>query len=180
MDPHLPALAAAASEPPSRVRPTYTIAYVFADPSQPLPIFESLPFPPAVPAFSDAPQVIEAAGDGRSAASRHETPEPPVAAPPPPEPPAAPPQQEQPATGQPGAPDSEASQRQPLPRGEAEKRALAYLREHPDDEVTPGQVAKAIDARGCRDLMARLCERGVVTRTSEKPLKYRAAALPPA
>lgn len=65
--------------------------------------------------------------------------------------------------------------RQPLPRGEAERRALALLAEHPGEDFTPGRIAREIDARGCRDLMARLHARGVVEMVNEHPLTYRAA-----
>lgn len=70
------------------------------------------------------------------------------------------------------------AERHPLPRGEAERRALALLADHPDEDYTPGRLAREIDARGCRDLMARLCERGVVRIVNEHPLTYRAAPPP--
>lgn len=74
-----------------------------------------------------------------------------------------------------GAAGEGEEKRQPLPRGEAERRALALLAEHPGEEFTPGRVAREIDARGCRDLMARLHARGVVEMINEHPLTYRAA-----
>lgn len=178
-------MAAAQVQPPARgtARPTYAIAYVFSDPDQALPIFESIAHPvppvldpPAAPAPPQPPpQVIEAS-------SRNETPEPPVPAP---APDPAVPQEEQAAPPAPAPQPQEGAAaqqeggeqpvRQPLPRGEAERRALAYLAAHPDEELTPGQIAKAIDARGCRDLMARLFASGRAQRTSVKPLKYKAA-----
>lgn len=74
--------------------------------------------------------------------------------------------------------DEEKGRREPLPRGEAERRALALLAEHPDQEYTPGQIAREIGARGCRDLMSRLCARGIVRVVNEHPLTYRAAPPP--
>lgn len=75
-----------------------------------------------------------------------------------------------------GTPDeAQRMRREPLPRGEAERRVLLLLEKNPDAEYTPGQVAQAIDARGCRDLMGRLLARGIVEITNEHPLTYRAA-----
>lgn len=145
-------------------RPSYAVAYVFnADPA--LPIFEAMR--QAAPLL---PQAIEAQAD-----SRHETPEPLPPAPLPPAPAPEDPEPPQPHEGAAAAAqDGEQPARQPLPRGEAERRALAYLAAHPEDTLTPGQIAKAIDARGCRDLMARLYARGAVDRVGTKPVAYRA------
>lgn len=151
-----------------------TLAYLLVDPHLPLKVFESLAYP--------QPPTLPEAGTGRT-----ETPQaaPALAVPVAlePMPPAAPPSQQEAAPApqpQEGAAEGQGMaeagvQRQPLPRGEAERRALAFLDEHPDEEFTPGQIAKAIDARGCRDLMLRLWGRGEVRRTCEKPLKYQRA-----
>lgn len=74
-----------------------------------------------------------------------------------------------------GVPEEEQGRRQPLPRGEAERRVLMLLAENPKADYTPGQIAREIDARGCRDLMARLHARGIVEIVNEHPLTYRAA-----
>lgn len=76
------------------------------------------------------------------------------------------------ATGQQGQPQGQEPRREPLPRGEAERRALAYLEDHRGEGFTPGQIAREIDARGCRDLMARLHARGIVEMITEHPLTY--------
>lgn len=164
------ALAAGQPPPVGGGGPTYVFAFAHADDA--LPIFESLANR-ASPAAAAAVPV-----DG---SSRNETPEPPVPAPaqegepePPPGTPPAPAGQPQGGEAAHRAQEAAQAARQPLPRGEAERRALAHLAAHPDEEMTPGQIAKAIDARGCRDLMARLFARGAVQRTSEKPLRYRA------
>lgn len=167
---------ATGQQPPTGGRgPTY-VTFAFAHADDALPIFESL-------ANRASPAAAAAAVPDGS--SRNETPEPPVPAPapeeePPPGTPPAPAAQPQGGEAAHRADEGEEGEaaaqaaRQPLPRGEAERRALAYLAAHPGEEMTPGQIAKAIDARGCRDLMARLFARGAVQRTSEKPLRYRA------
>lgn len=160
-------------EPP---RPAFGIAYFFpgggTPPADPTPVFDALR------ALASGHAPADGDGDGRHLrpvdSSRNETPEPPVPSPQVPQEPAPAPEP-QPAASAPQD-GAQGEKRQPLPRGESERRALAFLAEHPGEDFTPGQIAKAIDARGCRDLMARLAARGVVRRTSDRPLKYQATA----
>lgn len=88
------------------------------------------------------------------------------------------------AQPQPPAPPAESpigDKPAPAPRLSQADMVLAFLAAHPDEDFGPQAVSKAITPEGrkplgVRDCLARLAKAGKVTITSEKPLRYKAAA----
>lgn len=72
-----------------------------------------------------------------------------------------------------------------LPKGQAETLILAYLAAHPQDSFGPYELGRAIapvghKPLGVRDACARMAQRGQITATQDKPVRYRANTPPQA